>query len=101
MTAMTGTSTLDEREQIQQAMAGRTVLDAMRATAETYGDHPAYSDKADGRTEWRTLTWSALRETARDVAAALVEQGVDTGATVAIMATNRIEHVVADHAALL
>jgi long-chain acyl-CoA synthetase len=95
------TSTLDEREQIQQAMAGRTVLDAMRATAASYGDHPAYSDKADGRTEWRTLTWSELRETARDVAAALVDRGVDVGAAVAIMATNRIEHVVADHAALL
>ncbi|MFZ2014806.1 MAG: AMP-dependent synthetase/ligase [Nocardioides sp.] len=95
------TSTLDEREQIQQAMAGRTVLDAMRRTAETYADHPAYSDQADGRTEWRTLTWAELRETARDVAAALVDRGLDPGATVAIMATNRIEHVVADHAALL
>ncbi len=95
------TRTLDEREQIQQAMAGRTVLDAMRHTAETYADHPAYSDQADGRTQWRTLTWGELRATARDVAAALVDRGVDTGATVAIMATNRIEHVVADHAALL
>jgi long-chain acyl-CoA synthetase len=95
------TSTLDEREQIQQAMAGRTVLDAMRHTAEAYADQPAYSDKADGRTEWRTLTWAELRETARDVAAALADRGLDPRATVAIMATNRIEHVVADHAALL
>jgi long-chain acyl-CoA synthetase len=96
-----GASTLDEREQIQRAMAGRTVLDAMRRTAEEYADHPAYSDKADGRTEWRTLTWSELRATAVDIAAALVDRGVDAGATVAIMATNRIEHLVADHAALL
>ena len=95
------TSTLDEREQIRTAMAGRTVLDAMRQTAEAYADRPAYSDQADGRTEWRTLTWSELRETARDVGAALVDRGVDAGATVAMMATNRLEHVVADHAALL
>jgi long-chain acyl-CoA synthetase len=95
------TSTLEEREQIRTAMAGRTVLDAMRQTAETYADHPAYSDQADGRTAWRTLTWSELRETSRDVGAALVDRGVEVGATVAIMATNRIEHVIADHAALL
>jgi long-subunit acyl-CoA synthetase (AMP-forming) len=95
------TSTLDERDQILEAIAGQTVLDAMRRTVETYGDHPAYSDKADGRTQWRTLTWAELRETARDLGAALVERGVEPGAAVAIMATNRIEHVVADHAALL
>src|SRR6185437_11562043 len=35
------------------------------------------------------------------VASALVARGVERGATVAIMATNRIEHVVTDHAALL
>src|SRR5262249_49771664 len=66
-----------------------------------YADHPAYSDKADGREAWRTLTWQELRDTARVVAAALVERGLEPGRTVAIMATNRLEHVLADHAALM
>jgi long-subunit acyl-CoA synthetase (AMP-forming) len=94
-------TTIDERREIERLLEGRTVIDAMNRTAEQYADHPAYSDQADGRDAWRTLTWSELRETARDVAAALVARGVEAGATVAIMATNRIEHVAADHAALL
>ena len=87
-------------------VAGRTVLDAMARTVAAYGDRPAYSDQVASGTStptgaWRTLTWAELHETGRNVAAALIGRGVDTGAQVAIMATNRIEHVLADHAALL
>jgi long-chain acyl-CoA synthetase len=96
----------DERQEIEQAVEGRTVLDAMTRTLAAYGDHPAYSDQVAAGTsrptgQWRTLTWSELDTTARHVAAALVARGLDAHAPVAIMATNRIEHVVADHAALL
>ena len=45
---------------------------------------------------WRTLTWSQTRETALDVAAGLIELGVGVGDTVAIMASNRNEHFLAD-----
>ena len=67
------------------------------------GDQPAYSDQQGfppGATDWRTLTWTELRETALDLAAAYVELGVQPGDRVAIMATNRIEHVLADLAAV-
>ena len=94
------TTTIDERSEIERLLEGRTVIDALTRTAKEYADRPAYSDQADGRDQWRTLTWAELRDTARAVAAALVERGVEPGHTVAIMATNRIEHVVADHAAL-
>jgi long-chain acyl-CoA synthetase len=97
---------MDERREIQHVVGGRTVLDAMARTVEAYGERPAYSDQvASGTTiptgVWRTLTWAEVHETGRDVAAALIGRGLDPGATVAIMATNRIEHVLADHAALL
>jgi long-chain acyl-CoA synthetase len=96
----------DERREIVEQVAGRTVLDLMARTVTAYGDRPAYSDQVAPGTstptgEWRTLTWSELHETGRNIAAGLVARGVERGATVAIMATNRIEHVVADHAALL
>jgi len=91
----------DERQEIAEQVAGRTVLDLMARTVAAYGDRPAYSDQAAAGAGWRTRTWSELHETGRSVAAALVARGVERGATVAIMATNRIEHVVADHAALL
>ena len=45
---------------------------------------------------WRTLTWSQTRELGLDVAAGLMELGVRAGDHVAIMASNRIEHVLAD-----
>ncbi len=91
----------DERREIERLVEGRTVLDLMARTVAAYGDRPAYSDQADGRETWRTLTWSELHETGRHLAAALIARGVERGASVAIMATNRIEHVVTDHAALL
>jgi long-chain acyl-CoA synthetase len=96
----------DERREIEQVAAGRTVLDAMTATVAAYGERPAYSDRVAPGTStptgaWRTLTWSELHDTARHLAAALVDRGLEPVAPVAIMATNRIEHVVADHAALL
>ncbi|WP_151083242.1 AMP-dependent synthetase/ligase [Nocardioides cynanchi] len=90
-----------DRAEIEQLIGGRTVADALAATVARYGEQPAYSDKADGRSEWRTLTWQQVYDEARDVAAALVDLGVEPGRTVAIMATNRIEHLVADMGAML
>jgi long-chain acyl-CoA synthetase len=103
MTAMTPTpdTVLAARADIERLIEGRTVADALAATVSTYGDRPAYSDKADGRSEWRTFTWQQMYDAARDVAAALVDSGVEPGRTVAIMATNRIEHLVADMGAVL
>jgi long-chain acyl-CoA synthetase len=100
MTGMT-IDTAADRADIEQLIEGRTVADALAASVAAYGDRPAYSDKADGRSEWRTYTWQQMYDAARDVAAALVDLGVEPGRTVAIMATNRIEHLVADMGAVL
>jgi long-chain acyl-CoA synthetase len=106
MTSVTDT-TLADRDDIERLIAGRTVADALASTVERYGDRPAYSDKAvsTGSTSevagWRTFTWQQMYDAARDVAAALVDLGVEPGRTVAIMATNRIEHLVADMGAVL
>ncbi|GAB2762687.1 AMP-dependent synthetase/ligase [Nocardioides salsibiostraticola] len=89
---------LATRATIEEAVAGRTLVDVLAATVEEHADGPAYSDKhhtAPGDV-WRTLTWSQTREAGLDVAAGLISLGVSTGDHVAIMATNRIEHVVAD-----
>ncbi len=92
------TDVLTKRAEIEQQVAGRTLVDALAETVQKYGDQPAYSDKhqvPDGES-WRTLTWSETRELGLDVAAGLMELGVRAGDHVAIMASNRIEHVVAD-----
>lgn len=96
------TDVLSERARIEAAIAGRTLPDALAETASRYAEQPAYSDKhevADGES-WRTITWTQTRELALDVAAALIDLGVQPGDTVAIMATNRIEHFVADMGAV-
>jgi len=97
------TDTATARADIEAVIEGRTVADALAATVETYGDRPAYSDKAvpTGEGGWRTFTWQQMYDAARDLAAALVDAGVEPGRTVAIMATNRIEHLVADMGAML
>lgn len=91
-----------ERDRIQAIVEGRTLVDALADTVAQYGAEPAYSDKlhlAEGES-WRTLTWQETREQSLDLAAALIELGVETGDTIAIMASNRIEHYLADIAAV-
>lgn len=82
-------------------LSDQTLPEVLAATAATHGADPAYSDRlsTDG-TPWRTITWAQLRHDARAMAAAFVERGVQAGDTVAIMASSRIEHVVADLAAV-
>ncbi|GAA4375815.1 AMP-dependent synthetase/ligase [Nocardioides caricicola] len=91
-----------ERDRIQAMIEGRTLVDAMAETVAQYADEPAYSDKlnAPEGEAWRTLTWRETSERALDLAAALIELGVAKGDTVAIMATNRIEHYLADMGAV-
>ena len=93
---------LSERARIEAAVAGRTLVDALAETATAFADRPAYSDKHDvpEGESWRTITWAQTRDLALDVAAGLVHAGVQVGDTVAIMATNRIEHFVADMGAV-
>ena len=89
---------LTERSRIQALVEGRTLPAALADTVASSGDKPAYSDKhhAPEGESWRTLTWTQTRDLALDVAGALLERGVHPGDTVAIMASNRIEHFVAD-----
>ncbi|MEQ6903132.1 AMP-dependent synthetase/ligase [Nocardioides sp. YIM 152588] len=101
------TDTLTVRAEIEEDLAGLTMPAAFARTVAERGDAPAYSDKvgidipAGGYAPgWRTVTWSQLGERAHDGAAALIEAGVQPGDRVAIMAGNRIEHVVADLAAM-
>jgi long-chain acyl-CoA synthetase len=79
---------------------GDTLCTVLANTAELCGDHLAYSDRLGPGGQLRTLTWRQFRETTRKVAAGLIAQGVSAGDRVAIMASNRIEHIVADAAAL-
>ena len=79
---------------------GDTLCTVLANTAELCGDHLAYSDRLGPGGQLRTLTWRQFRETTRKVAAGLIAQGVSEGDRVAIMASDRIEHIVADAAAL-
>jgi long-chain acyl-CoA synthetase len=89
-----------ERDEIARALLP-SIAHAFAATVERLGDRPAFSDKVgvDGA-GWRTLTWSETREQALDLAAALVDLGVQPGDRVALMTSNRLEHVLADTAAM-
>ncbi|MET0524080.1 MAG: AMP-binding protein, partial [Nocardioides sp.] len=87
-----------DRARIEQEVGRRTLIDVLDETVTAFADQPAYSDKhhvAEGES-WRTFTWTDVRERGLDVAAGLIGLGAQVGDTVAIMATNRIEHYVAD-----
>ncbi|QCW50147.1 long-chain fatty acid--CoA ligase [Nocardioides dongxiaopingii] len=97
---------LTTRARIAEAVGERTLADVLAATVAEHADAPAFSDRHRGAEDaghegddeggWRTLSWRQTRELGLDVAAGLLTLGVATGDRVAIMATNRIEHVVAD-----
>ena len=93
---------MTERNRVQDLVEGRTFVEALAETAATFAGEPAYSDRhhAPEGESWRTLTWSETRERALDVAAGLIEAGVAAGDTVAIMASNRVEHFLADMGAV-
>ncbi|MBD3914108.1 long-chain fatty acid--CoA ligase [Nocardioides hwasunensis] len=74
----------------------------VRQAAERFGDQPAFSDRFDvpeGEL-WSTITWAETWALTQQVAAALIDLGVETGDPVAIMATNRTAHTLADYGAM-
>jgi long-chain acyl-CoA synthetase len=89
---------LAERDEILRLIEGRTLCDVLERNATIHGSRPALSSKEGD--DWHTLTWRDVREQVADVALGLAEIGVGRGDFVAIMASNRPEHVIADQAAV-
>jgi long-subunit acyl-CoA synthetase (AMP-forming) len=87
-----------ERREIEQEIRGRTLCDLLAEHAAGHGDAPAMSWKRDGA--WQTLSWRDYRERVAEVAMGLAGLGVGKGDFMAIMATNRPEHVLADQGAV-
>jgi long-chain acyl-CoA synthetase len=90
-------SVLTDRAAIEAEVGGRTLCDLLEATAAEYPDMPAYSDR-DGDAPWQSVTWGEFRQAALELAAGLVELGLEPGDPVALMLPNRYEHVLADQA---
>jgi long-chain acyl-CoA synthetase len=87
-----------ERRQIEQEIRGRTLCDLLAEHAAGHGDAPAMSWKRDGA--WQTLSWRDYGERVAEVAMGLAGLGIGKGDFVAIMASNRPEHVLADQGAV-
>ena len=95
------TEILQQRAEVERDIAGRTVCDLLRATAESSGDAPALSNQAPGDASgWQTLTWGQTRQQVLELAAAFAALGLAKGERVALMLPNCAEHVLADLGAL-
>ncbi|MDH2430201.1 AMP-dependent synthetase/ligase [Sphaerisporangium sp. TRM90804] len=83
-----------ERSEIERQIAGNTICEQLRITAERHPDMPAYSDQdGDG---WATLSFAQARRRVLVIAAGLHALGLRRGEAVALMMVNRSEHVLAD-----
>ena len=83
-----------QRDEIEGAIAGRTLCDELLQVAETSGDADAYCDQAgDG---WRSMTWAQVRQRVLETAAGFAALGLAQGERVALMLPNRSEHLLAD-----
>jgi long-chain acyl-CoA synthetase len=93
------TTTLQERERLLSRIEGRTLVDEFLDVCARNGGRPALVAK-EGEA-FRTRTWAEYRRSASEVAMGLRRLGVDHGDHVALMMTNRPEHVISDMGALL
>jgi long-chain acyl-CoA synthetase len=91
--------TLKIREGILTDIEGRTLLDVFMATCDANGGRAALVAKEGDA--FRTRTWTEYRQEASAIAMALRKTGLDHGDVVALMMTNRPEHVIGDIGALL
>ncbi|HVB26627.1 MAG TPA: AMP-binding protein, partial [Mycobacteriales bacterium] len=89
---------VDERAELLAGIAGQTLTSWLSRNAEEHPGSPALTWR-DGES-WRTLSWGGYRDRVEEVGAALVATGVEHGSRIAIMAGNRIEHVICDLAAV-
>ncbi|GAA1435826.1 AMP-dependent synthetase/ligase [Mycobacterium cookii] len=92
----------EAREEYEARVLGLHMPATVRQASERYGDQPAFSDRydvPDGET-WSTISWAQTWELTRQVAAALIDLGVQVGDPVAIMASNRTAHTLADYGAM-
>lgn len=85
---------LEVRAEIEGQIAGMTVCEMLRLTAERRPDAPAYSDPVEGG--WSTLTYAEARRRVLEIAAGFAALGLAPGEAVALMMINRSEHVLAD-----
>jgi long-subunit acyl-CoA synthetase (AMP-forming) len=90
------TEILEQRADIERDIAGRTICDHLRETAENSGGAPALSDQAGDGTGWQTLTWGQTRQQVLELAAGFAALGLAKGERVALMLPNRSEHILAD-----
>jgi len=88
-----------ERAELNAEIDGRTLVDVFMATCDANGGRPALMIK-DGDA-FVTYSWTDYRRLASQVAAGLVAKGIERGGSIALMMTNRPEHVIADVAGLL
>lgn len=96
---MATTELIAERGDVLERVGERTLIDVFMATCADNGGRPALVAK-EGEA-FRTRTWAEYRFEASRLAVALRRRGVDHGGTVALMMTNRPEHVIADVATLI
>jgi long-chain acyl-CoA synthetase len=92
------TEILEQRAVMEEAAGGqegRTLCDELAATVDRWGGEPAFSDRDDSG-PWQTITWAQARQLALELAAGLIELGLQPGERVALMLPNRAEHVLAD-----
>jgi acyl-CoA synthetase (AMP-forming)/AMP-acid ligase II len=87
-----------ERESIEAEIAGGTLLTAFAETAERHGGTEAYRWCQDG--EWRTLTYTGLRDQVRDTALGLAAAGLRPSDFAVIWSRNRPEANIASMAVM-
>ena len=82
---------------ITSSVEGKTLLDFIDRNADEYGNYPALNTPANNEySAWDSMSWSELRETAKNLASGLIDLGLSPGDMAFIMSNNTKDHNIAD-----
>ena len=74
----------------------------VQKAAQEFADDPAFSDRFDvpEGESWNTISWAETWDLTQRCAAAFIALGVEKGDAIALMASNRTAHTIADYGAM-
>ena len=82
---------------ITSSVEGKTLLDFIDRNADEYANYPALNTPANNEySAWDSMSWSELRETAKNLASGLIDLGLSPVDMSFIMSNNTKDHNIAD-----
>ena len=87
----------NQEKSVMSSVEGKTIIDYFNNNAEEFPEYPALNTPINSEyTGWDSVSWSAYRETVHNLAAGLIDIGLQVEDNAFIVANNVKEHFICD-----